>query len=272
MLHIRSFTLLLSLAASSFTVAGTCENAGACSSPCPAAGTCNTAADCGIGGVCTPYPEWPYCMPSVCHCEGSSWTCTDDCAGFCGIASPDIDADGIPDDVDNCPTVTNPSQSNCDGDFLGDACDACPCDAESDGDGDGVCGNIDNCRYVPNPSQANADADDLGDACDCGPLDPEAGTPLEVSTLQAIAITRSHTEFEWSPTARADRYDISLRSLTERANICWTFNDDDPTDTHFTELAVPASGDGWGYLVRGVDEACGGAGPWTRWMTTGICP
>ena len=37
---------------------------------------------------------------------------------------PDRDADGIPDEQDNCPDVANPGQEDQDGDFTGDACDA----------------------------------------------------------------------------------------------------------------------------------------------------
>jgi uncharacterized repeat protein (TIGR01451 family) len=39
------------------------------------------------------------------------------------IGSADTDADGVPDRSDNCPSVSNPTQSNADGDPLGDACD-----------------------------------------------------------------------------------------------------------------------------------------------------
>jgi len=43
----------------------------------------------------------------------------------------DSDGDGVADDIDNCPTTPNPTQSNCDQDAMGDACDtdsspACP--------------------------------------------------------------------------------------------------------------------------------------------------
>ena len=36
----------------------------------------------------------------------------------------DTDHDGVPDKADNCPAVSNPTQSDADGDGLGDACDS----------------------------------------------------------------------------------------------------------------------------------------------------
>ncbi|HYC21171.1 MAG TPA: thrombospondin type 3 repeat-containing protein [Candidatus Bathyarchaeia archaeon] len=51
-----------------------------------------------------------------------------------GPAGPDRDGDGVPDDVDNCPTVYNPDQMDTDGDGIGDACDTC--------------------IFVPNPDQS----------------------------------------------------------------------------------------------------------------------
>jgi hypothetical protein len=46
---------------------------------------------------------------------------------------PDTDGDGVPDDVDNCPTVANADQADSDGDGFGDACD---CAGDIDGDAD----------------------------------------------------------------------------------------------------------------------------------------
>jgi hypothetical protein len=75
------------------------------------------------------------------------------------VTPVDTDGDGVPDSTDNCPTTSNASQTNTDGDSLGDACDP---DDDNDGDNDGV----DNCALVSNAAQTNTDGDALGDACD----------------------------------------------------------------------------------------------------------
>lgn len=77
----------------------------------------------------------------------------------------DADGDGIPDVEDNCPGVSNPSQSDVDGDTDGDACDL-------DDDNDGIPDEKDNCPSNPNPGQPDADADGVGDECDSSPQSP----------------------------------------------------------------------------------------------------
>jgi hypothetical protein len=71
----------------------------------------------------------------------------------------DTDGDGVPDAIDNCPTVANPDQANHDGDALGDACDP-------DDDNDGVADGIDLCPTIADPAQLDTDGDGVGDACD----------------------------------------------------------------------------------------------------------
>jgi hypothetical protein len=52
----------------------------------------------------------------------------------------DPDGDGVPNPLDNCPTLANTTQHDEDGDDIGDPCDPCPqlSGANTDGDGDGI--------------------------------------------------------------------------------------------------------------------------------------
>ncbi len=122
----------------------------------------------------------------------------------------DSDGDVFCDDLDNCPSTFNPSQSDCDGDGLGDACtsdwdgdghicaDPCPFDPTNvDTDGDGYCDDgdasgdpgdnpcapgmtpgsacDDSCENASNPGQTDWDGDGIGDACDNCPTNPNPG-------------------------------------------------------------------------------------------------
>ena len=40
----------------------------------------------------------------------------------CGVADTDTDSDGIPNCIDNCDAISNPAQTDCDSDGVGDAC------------------------------------------------------------------------------------------------------------------------------------------------------
>ena len=71
----------------------------------------------------------------------------------------DYDDDGVKDDVDNCPTISNNNQMNGDEDEQGDACD-------SDGDNDEIPDDRDNCPTISNNKQMNGDEDEQGDACE----------------------------------------------------------------------------------------------------------
>lgn len=118
----------------------------------------------------------------------------------------DSDADGVPDEDDNCPGDANADQADLDGDGAGDACDddadgdgelqpadcddldpgiypgaieicddeidndcdglSDAADPEADCDGDGVPNDLDNCPADANPGQQDLDSDGLGDVCD----------------------------------------------------------------------------------------------------------
>jgi MYXO-CTERM domain-containing protein len=90
----------------------------------------------------------------------------------CAVVTPvagDSDGDAIPDALDNCPTVSNASQSDADNDGVGDACDNCAATAnptQIDNDSDAIGDVCDNCPAIANANQINSDGDALGDACD----------------------------------------------------------------------------------------------------------
>ena len=94
----------------------------------------------------------------------------------------DGDGDGLDNDVDNCPFVSNPNQKDSDEDRVGNACDNAE-DVKNlnqyDTDRDGIGDVIDNCKLIPNPDQKNRDGDEYGDACD----DAHAKEPVSADTL-----------------------------------------------------------------------------------------
>ena len=89
----------------------------------------------------------------------------------------DADADGIPDECDNCPNDANTDQPDTDGDGLGDACDdclttpageevdanGCSC-TELDSDGDGVNDCDDVCPG--HDDDVDVDSDGIADGCE----------------------------------------------------------------------------------------------------------
>ncbi len=93
--------------------------------------------DCGapkeVGGGCG------------CGCGCSVWVAMTD-QGKTLSYTDDTDADGIPDALDNCPYVPNPTQLDTDSDGIGDACD--------------------NCAFIANPDQKDTNGNGIGDLCD----------------------------------------------------------------------------------------------------------
>jgi hypothetical protein len=78
---------------------------------------------------------------------------------FGNLPPADMDGDGVNNDEDNCPNVSNADQTDIDGDTLGDACDP-------DDDGDAILDGDDNCPLLSNADQTDEDRDGVGNACD----------------------------------------------------------------------------------------------------------
>jgi len=140
----------------------------------------------------------------------------------------DNDGDGVPDRNDNCPSSVNGSQADFDGDTLGDACDP------------------------------DDDNDLVLDAADCAPLDASAGRPPEIA-----GDTATSSGYSWTSAPTANRYDV-VRGLLSSSHAgdygaCFA---NDVAAASVTDVSLPPPGNGYLYLVRGVDDQCGGAGTW----------
>src|SRR6185369_1651628 len=84
--------------------------------------------------------------------------------GFCNHfdCPSDADADFVCDPRDNCPSVANPAQRDCDNNGIGDDCDPGIVDQDSDGVDDAC----DNCVGIANPGQEDGNGDRIADACE----------------------------------------------------------------------------------------------------------
>lgn len=162
---------------------------------------------------------------------------TSSAPGAIEVNNVDVDGDGIPRICDNCPSVANPGQADCDDDGVGDAC-ICGlpgvvdplCERNTDGHGlpDGhpdtssIRDRCDNCDSVPNNQlNCNSDVEPLvagtpirGDACDPTPcaggsiVNRPTGAPPFANAIFEVDPTGTtpgefSTGFRFCPCARA---------------------------------------------------------------------
>jgi hypothetical protein len=169
---------------------------------------CENDTECGEGNACLPTANLDttktYCA-SPCTNAGDceeGFSCEDLGGGsrYCLAANPeqcenygDGDGDGVENELDNCPDVSNPDQSDVDADGLGDACDP---NNGLDPDGDGLVGVDDNCPNVANADQLDSDGDGLGDACDEIVVVNPTDVTLVLAGQAAVSFQASNQQYQ----------------------------------------------------------------------------
>jgi hypothetical protein len=129
-------------------------------------------------------------------------------------------------------------QADRDGDLAGDACDNCP--------------------WIWNGDQMDADADGAGDSCDCAPADQTARPPAEVTNMTAEKPVAGTMRLLWPAAEGADAHAVSRAMIsllsTNEFGQCVEAS---LTQNSFDDAQTPPPGDGFAYLVQGVNAVCG---------------
>jgi len=183
---------------------------------------------------------------------------------------PDVDGDGVPDSIDNCPLISNPDQSDLDMDGVGYTCDNCALISnpdQSDSDGDGMGDICDNCPLISNPDQSDSDMDGVGDICDNCALIPNAdqsdsdmdgiGDVCDVPNLvMTLYVGWNLISLDKQP----DYTDIAtvLGSISDKVISVWAYMGGqwqvyDPDNPEFSDLETMEAGKG--YWVNMAEDA-----------------
>jgi len=122
---------------------------------------------------------------------------------------------------------------------------------------DGVGNACDRCPRFPGP-HADNDADNAGNDCDCAPNDPSARSPAEIPGVFVDSPSPGTARLRWSNAAGADSFAVTRTLLstlsTDNYGSCLA---SDLLIQMFDDAEIPTAGDGFGYLVHGVDSLCG---------------
>jgi hypothetical protein len=261
-------------------------------SPAIAACPHGTVKDCDNGNAAV-YPGAPQICDGVNNdCNAPGWPSTagtndgdndgdglSACAGDCNDANPfcrndctDSDGDGACNQFDNCPGVSNPSQTNADGDAFGDACDTC---TDTDGDGFGNPGYAANTcptDCAPSDPHTYPGAPEINDGKDnqC-PGDEGYGVADETSGDSGFhGATNTKTDYSWPAQTGATSWQVARASSPDFSVGCSTTP---VAGTLWTDTQVPAAGQVFYYLNRPVTPFVGSWGTRSAGVErSGICP
>lgn len=164
------------------------------------------------------------------------------------LCDADDDGDTVPDTADNCPTDPNPDQADLDGDGAGDRCDA-------DHDGDTVADADDNCPADPNPDQADLDGDGIGDRCDAD----EDGDDVP-DTVDSCPSDDNADQADQDGDGLGDACDPAITCLGLSATIVGTAGNDILRGTPAADVIHGLGGNDTIIGRKGGDTLCGGAG------------
>jgi hypothetical protein len=160
---------------------------------------------------------------------------------------PDSDGDGHEDPCDTCPDTFNPDQADQDMDYLGDACDCAPTDP----------------HVYPGAPERN---DGIDNQC---PGDPGAGIVDEVAGVAAFRNPDDRDEFSWPAQPRATEYEVARSDSPDFGTGCVIST---TNRLYWSDPDPPLQGNGFHYLVRGLQPNAGSWGKRSDGSERTVCP
>ena len=122
---------------------------------------------------------------------------------------------------------------------------------------DGVGNVCDNCPFLSNGGQLDTDGDGAGDDCDCAPRDPAVRPAAEVLGVAAHLSEPGVLRLTWQHAIAARAYAVTRGLLSEIATTYGSCAVPSQTGTSHEDGEIPAPGDAFVYLIRGIAAVCG---------------